>query len=196
MADGLTPIASLLWSMLSRVFNDHRARREEFFIAHIEPLQDKVIEIHKDYIKGFEEVRSQIANGARPPMEFVEFLRSRRRDMECQRQLSRQLARVIRQHRRRGMTDNNWKAIESYCRSVTRYFHASANLGDISWYSDFLNFMESYISQGVDDIWGRMPISPDSQRSMLGEVDNVLKNLPKAFDRVCARYADLRSLML
>lgn len=93
------------------------------------------------------------------------------------------------------MTDDTWKAVEAYCRSVTRYFHASANLGNISWYSYFLDYTEHCIREGVEDIWENMPIALDPRRDMLVEVDQVLRTLPKSFDRVCMRYADLRSIM-
>jgi hypothetical protein len=197
MSEGLEGVAAILWHMIADSLRAYVSRRDKFFDRHIEPLQAKILLIHHDYIDGFEEIRQYLIDGTTPPARFVEFLRERRRDTECERQLSRNLAKAIREHRKLGMTDDTWKKVESYCRSIGRYLQASSAMGGVSWYSSFLDTMDHFIELGIEDVWERMPIAPNPRKVMLENASYVLDNqLPKRFNRVSENYAAIRSRLL
>jgi hypothetical protein len=191
----------LLWQMLVGLVNGYSAQRRNFFEDHVEPLQNKMLEIHKDYITGFEELRRRLKDRTPPTDDLLEFLRERRRDYEFQRQLSRDLALELEKRRSRVVNKELWMAVEDYCGAVSGYFFESAQVGGLSWYSYFIHQVEFRTSIGYGDhydVWqSPMGISNPADHDLLETVDSVLdKGLPRAFERISKAYAVLRARLL
>ena len=104
--------------MLAGLVNGYASQKRTLFEDHVEPLQNRVVEIHKDYITGFEEVRRHLKDRTRPTDDLIEFLRDRRRDYEYHRQLTRDLAVELEKRRGRVINDEIWMAVEEYCRAI------------------------------------------------------------------------------
>ena len=45
-----TGILKLLWDMVHALIKGHHAKKREFFKDHVEPLQTRIVEVHKDYV--------------------------------------------------------------------------------------------------------------------------------------------------
>jgi hypothetical protein len=197
MADPWTPVATLIWTMLTKLVGAYGTQRREFFTKHVEPLQDQMLSIHKDYISGFEEARKLIRTNAAPDGAVWEFLRERRRDNEAERQLAQSVASELEKARRRFFGDSTWVAVEDYCRSVIDYFTASSEPGGLSWYSNFLDMVEGHYRITGRPKYSFTGFSTDPRRDLLEALDYTLDyKLPGAFKDVSNKYAHLRSILL
>jgi hypothetical protein len=114
MPDPWTPVATLVWNMITKLVGAYGAQKKGFFTTHVEPLQVQLLSIHRDYISGFEEARKIIRENAAPDVDVWEFLRERRRDKEAERDLTRSLAAELEKVRRRFLGDSTWIAVEEY----------------------------------------------------------------------------------
>ncbi len=197
MSDDWTSRGALLWKLIGDLLRAYVGRREKFFGDHVEPLQERLAAIHKDYVSGFEELRRHLANASTPPLTVVEFLRERRRDLACERALARCVARELRKVRKLAIGADERKTLDSYCRGIVNYFHTGSDIGGMSWYSHFLEFLQQFIEEGRDDVWTPMPVHGDSRAYFLEEIDLLLdKRLPRAFERVAKNYARIRTELL
>jgi hypothetical protein len=76
-----------IWDMLINLLQADSNNKKSFFENHVEPLQEKLTQVHKDYIKGFQEAQKYLRDGSVPPMTLLDFLKERRRDYQPERQL-------------------------------------------------------------------------------------------------------------
>ncbi len=187
----------LLWQMLQGLVNGYASQKRNFVRDHVDPLQDKVMEIHKDYISGFEETRRLLKDDTAPQEDLIEFLRARRRDYEMHRQLSRDLAEELGKTRRRVISNENWEAVEEYCRAVVDYFTEGALFAHQTWYTRYLNGVEDFTRRGADHVWAAGAVAGSRKHDLLDEADRILdQQLPRAFGRVSKAYAVLRRRLL
>ena len=186
---------ALLWNMLEGVAKGYKTQKKEVFENHIEPLQERMTEIHKDYISGFEEVRRILKNSEKPSPELLEFLYERRRDYEQQRQMANDLASNLAKLHRVGIKTSDMEAIKSYATAIVEYCSASGRVGTYSWFTDFLSIVESNIRMGFDSIWNaRFSISGNPQEDLIKLTDDILnQGLPNAFRKISSAYANLRT---
>lgn len=197
MSDQWTSRGALLWRLIGDLLHTYIGQREKVFDDHVQPLQERLAAIHVDYISGFEEVRRHLADATTPPLNVVEFLRERRRDQACERELARCVARELRKVRKFGIGEDGKKAVDAYCRAIIHYFHTGSDIGGMSWYSHFLEFLEQFIQEGREDVWKPLPIHGDPRAYFLEEIDLLLdKRLPRAFERVAKSYARIRTELL
>jgi hypothetical protein len=198
MAMEFLSIAEFLWNVVSELVKGHGTQKKEFFQNHIEPLQDRVLRIHQDYIAGFEEVRRLIKDDSKPSEEIIEFLLERRREYDSQRQLSRHMAEEIEKAKKLPIDKKLLEAVSNYCDSIVEYFNASASIAGVSWYTEFIDNVRFQSSlRTVDVVWKGSGISGNPRSDLLESVDIVLdKFLPMAFDKVSAMYAALRAQLL
>jgi hypothetical protein len=184
--------------MLSTIVGGYRKGRREFFEKHIEPLQHRMTEIHKDYIAGFQEARQHIRDDVAPEGSLIEFLKERRRDYECERQLSHSLADELDKAHRSGIRGETWEAVKRYCGSAVDYFSAGAEISGLSWYSDFLSMVEQWVIDGTE-VWTGPARSIEGQplKDLLSRLELLLdKRLPEAFATMTRNYAELRARLL
>jgi hypothetical protein len=191
-------VTQFVLGKLEGIIKAYSSQKRDLFVDHIEPLQEKMIAIHKDYISGFQEVRGLIKNDARPSGEIIEFLRERRREYDSQRQLSRHLAEEIEKAKKLPLDKKLLETVSAYCDSIVEYLNASSSMGAISWYSHFIDNVR--FRSGLErenNIWEEKSISGNPRDDLLGIIDTVLdKLLPRAFDKINATYAALRVKLL
>jgi hypothetical protein len=190
-------VYKMVWDMIWDFARGYSARKKDFFENHIEPLQQKMIAIHKDYVSGFQEISRHLRDGSKPASELVEFLKERRRDYEHERTQARDLAAELENVRKAGINDDRWREVEQYCDAIVAYFSASADVGSISWYSDFVRAIESSIRAGLNDVYPGAGFSGNPRTDLLEAIKDALdRGLPRAFQKVSSSYAVLRARFL
>ena len=184
--------------MVKTLVSGPATQKREFFTNHVEPLEKRIEQIHKDYMEGFQEIRRHLKDGTAPTSDLMDFLKERRRVGESERFLARDLAQEMDKARKTGMNLDLWTAVMDYCNSILKYLSATASVGGFSWYTNFIHSVESAIRVGVGrNVWHRMAYSNDAQADLLNAVDDTLDHhLPRAFESVSASYANLRARLL
>ena len=149
--------------------------RETFFDKHVEPLYEKLTQIHKDYIIGLQDVRAKIKSGSFTNEELISFIRDRRREYGLERQLTYALANELSSAESMRFSGNIGSSVEEYCHAICGYFLASrvGKIGD-THYSEMISLLEAKqeISEHIDII--------------------IEKRLPQAFNEVTSAYAKLK----
>ncbi|MDA0737846.1 MAG: hypothetical protein O3A59_02700 [Nitrospirae bacterium] len=65
---------SLVWDVLVNLIKGYETGKKDLFNSHIEPLHNRILAIHKDYMDGFEEAKSILENQDTPTSEIIKFL--------------------------------------------------------------------------------------------------------------------------
>ncbi|ELG4788199.1 hypothetical protein ABMY12_22215 [Vibrio vulnificus] len=174
--------------------------KQQLFNLHVEPIQQKIDEIHKDYLKSFTEVRRSLDKKEVPTAELLDFLEERRIELLAQRELTKALACELQQADRRLIGPKTWKCFIEYCNSVEAYFHTGNAPSGYSWYSDFIRFMKVSRKANLQDIYFTKLdgcFGNDPRTDLIAEIDFVLeRKLPTALKKVQSNYAKLRSSLL
>ena len=143
----------LVWDVLVGLVRGYETGKKDFFATHAEPLHQRMLTIHKDYIAGFEEAKRYLENNENPPSVVIDFLEQRRRDHLAERELTEKLAEELASAERRLVRDDVWTSLREYCSAVVNYFSAASEVGGISWYTDFLNSVRAKTRAGYSDVW-------------------------------------------
>jgi len=190
-------VIELLWKMIEELIKGQGSQKKELFENHIEPLQNRVIEIHNDYVSGFEEVRFHLRENKKPPEELIEFLLARRRDYEYNREMTRALATELAKIRRAGLRNDNLAAVENYANAVLDYLSAPSLATSLTWYTRFIEQVRWNMEMGLDDVWKIEYMSGLPHQELLESVDYVLNHgLPSSFKDLSTAYANLRTRFL
>ena len=187
----------LVWDVLVGLVRGYETGKKEFFATHIEPLHQRILTIHKDYIAGFEEAKRYLENNENPPSAVIEFLEQRRRDYVAERELAEKLAEELANAERRLVRDDVWTSLREYCSAIVNYFSAASEVGGISWYTDFLNSVKAKTRAGYSDVWSSLAISGSARHDLLKQVREILNvGLPRALSPINTYYAVLRTRLL
>jgi len=106
------------------VITGFRSRRADLFNLHVEPLHKRILEVHADYVSGFQQARRVLNDKTKPHAEVIAFLKERRREYAAERDLSGKLAQALDENRPFAIRDKVWAATETYVKAVTGYFVA------------------------------------------------------------------------
>jgi hypothetical protein len=192
---------SLVWDLLKTLVSGPVAVRHDFFKDHVEPLQAKMADIHKDYISGFQEIRRHLKDQSEPASDLIEFLKERRRAYDHERVLALQVANELEMVRKVGINSDLLELVKGYCESILKYFSASASMAGFTWYSGFIDTVETWIKSGYgsmgESVWREVGYSSKPREELLAAVDSVLdERLPQAFAKVSGLYALLLARLL
>lgn len=190
---------SLVWDVLVSLIKGYETGKKDLFNSHIEPLHNRILAIHKDYMDGFEEAKSILENQDTPTSEIIKFLEQRRRDYLADRDLAQKLSEELSKAERRIVQDNVWTSVREYCQAVRNYFYATSEVGGISWYTDFLGAVKGKLKVGIKgaDLWTPAGISGSPRRDLLIKIKSVLDTgLPNALSPINTYYAIFRRDLL
>ncbi|SRR6266550_8512531 len=187
----------LVWDLLTGLVSGYESGKKELFGSHVEPLHQRMLAIHKDYITGFEEVKRHLEDNQTPAARVIAFLEERRRDYLAERELAENLARELAKAERRVVRDEVWVSVREYSQAVANYFLAATQVAGISWYTDFLNMVKVKTNAGFSDVWDTLAITGSARHDLLKQVRAVLDvALPRALSPVNTYYAVLRTALL
>lgn len=187
----------IIWEMVVGLIQGYSKGKANLFQQHVEPLHARMQEIHKDYLKGFVEVRAHLADRSVPPAHIIEFLKDRRREYAAQRDLAEELSKELEKTDLLTASDPVATAVKEYCRAITSYFASASGIGGISWYTGFIQGVETKARMNLPGVWDTLAISGSPRRDLLDEVDWILnEGLEKALSPVNTYYAVLRTKLL
>lgn len=193
MVDAI-PAVRLVWDLVVGLIRGYRAGRSDLFESHIEPLYQRMLRIHKDYVDGFEEAKRYLERNEVPPGEVVDFLQERRREYVAEREVAAMLAKELVRADRRVVSDEDWASVRQFCLAVVNYFSSSSYVAGISWYSYFIDKVEDRVSRGDSMPWARPAIAGDPQGDLLRSIRYTLDvELPHALSPINEYYAVLRT---
>ncbi|MBK9208527.1 MAG: hypothetical protein IPL71_09570 [Anaerolineales bacterium] len=183
-----------------KILEKYIPSKKDVFENQVEPLLEKMIVIHKDYIAGFTEFRQHLIKRTKPSNELLDFLKERRRDYAHERQLINDMAEKLKKVQKAGMKNEDIKALQAFAEAILAYFSTSSKIGNISWYSDLIEIVRWQSKYDVDvipDVWQTTSIEGYSPDILLPTIDSMLnEELPNAFQKVSETYADLRAHLL
>ncbi|EKO3802557.1 hypothetical protein ACP6IB_26990 [Vibrio harveyi] len=189
-----------VFSLMVNGIKGYEKGKQQLFNFHVEPIQEKINEIHKDYLTSFMQVRKSLDKEEVPTLELLNFLEERRNELLTQRELTKALAVELQNADRRLVGPKAWQYFNDYCKSVEDYFNAGNAPSRFSWYSDFIRFMKSSRQANLQDIYFSKLngcFGNDPRQDLIAEIDVVLtKKLPEALKQVHTNYAKLRSSLL
>lgn len=192
-------------NLLFRLVQAYADRKANLFRNHVEPLQNHVLQIHDDYVRGFTQLRDHLRRRTMPPQEVVGFLKDRRRDLDARRDLVSNLSAGLAQAKKRGISLSVWEVLSEYCDAVLSYLESSGGMAAVSWYSGFIEDIELNIrlqqeypdSRRHRNAWDPTGIAGDPAGDLLNNAETTLDlYLPKALSRVNQAYARLRAMMV
>jgi hypothetical protein len=187
--------------MLSAFVKGYSGQRRSFFEDHIEPLQVRLIEIHRDYLKGFEAADAMLRQVG-PSQELIDFLLERRRDLAIERQMSKDLATELDKVEKAIIRGEAKEALRSYCHSIISYFRSAVRPSRMSWYTDYIDELKFRVSLASEfhseSRWGTSEgFTNDPRRDLQRDIASILNvELPDAFAKVSESYAQMRRLFL
>ena len=132
-----------IFDMIMAMIRSDISDRETFFRNHVEPLYEKLIQIHKDYIKGFQEIRAKIQDGSFSDEELISFIRERRRDYAHERQLAQALAIEMKKAEHKRFSGDIGFAVEDYCQSILNYFSFMSKFEFGTSFSELISRLEA-----------------------------------------------------
>ncbi|KUO23404.1 hypothetical protein AVO51_17410 [Vibrio cholerae] len=189
-----------IFDLLMNCIQGYENGKQQLFNLHVEPIQQKIDEIHKDYLKSFTQVRRSLDKKEVPTLQLLDFLEERRVELLVQRELTKALARELQKTDRRPIGPKTWKCFVEYCESVEAYFDTGNGPSKYSWYSDFIRFMKVSRKVNLHNIYFTEldgGFGNDPRKDLIKEIDFVLeKKLPVALKKVQSNYAKLRSSLL
>jgi hypothetical protein len=188
---------SLVWDALVALVRGYETGKKDFFATHVEPLHQRILAVHKDYVAGFEEAKRYLKNGDSPPSAVIDFLEQHRRIYSVERELAAKLAEELASAQRRFVRDDVWANLREFCNAVVKYFSSASAVGEISWYTDFIESVKLKTRQGSSYVWGSPGISGNARQDLFQEVKVVLDvGLPGALKPINTYYAVLRARLL
>ncbi len=190
----MIPGISLVWKMVTELVNGYSSDKKDILTIHVEPIHSTMLEIHKDYISGFQDALKHIKNKEIPPSQVIEFLKQRRRDYEAQRDLAEKLALEFDAAPRRVIGTDTWANIKGFCSAVVDYFIADSNVTGLSWYSFLIDDVESKVNSGLyTSVWDTGAIYGDPRHELEKGINQALNvGLPEALSRINRYYAALK----
>ena len=161
--------------------------RESLFRNHVDPLYEKLIKIHKDYINAFIGVRDKIKANSLSNEELISFLRDRKREYDLERKLAYALAVELKGTGSKRFSGEIGSAVEEYCHSICGYFsiirevsiNDSDSLPRISTaFSEMISLLE--VKQGISEMLDF----------------TIEEGLPQAFNKITSAYAKLKIILI
>lgn len=175
----------------------YKAGRADLFNYHVEPLKDRVHEIHRDYMKSFVSAKSSLENKEVPVTDILSFLEQRRIELVGERDLVKSLADALLSMDRTFSTPFIFVALEEFAMAVSNYFVASNAIARASWYSDFINFMQVSRIMEESNFFDKNYFGNDPRMDTIEHLNMIIdKRLPRALSEVNKNYAILRSALL
>lgn len=189
-----------IFDLLVNCVKGYEKGKQQLFNLHVEPIQLKIDEIHKDYLKSFTQVKQSLDKKEVPTAELLDFLEERRIEFLAQRELTKALACELQKTDRRLIGPKTWKCFIEYLESVEAYFYTGNAPGGYSWYSDFIRFMKVSRKANMQDVYfARLDgcFGNDPRKDLIADIDFILeRKLPVALKKVQSNYAKLRSSLL
>jgi hypothetical protein len=195
-------VLNTVFGMIGSFLAVHDAQKEKLFEKHVEPLHQRMLAIHQDYVTGFSEVKRHLEDKTQPGADLILFLEQRRRDYSAERDLAIQLAEKLADAERRAVRPDAWGALKAYCEAVSDYFFAPSQFAHKTWYTRYLEKVKANIHFATPNVWFDGSIYGDpkgehARTQLIYMATSVLdRELPAALKDVNATYARLRALLL
>jgi hypothetical protein len=199
---GIELVASgqAIWGLVKGLLESHDKAKAELFQVHVDPLHQRILALHKDYMAAFAELRARLAKPETTMSDVVSFLEQRRMDFLCERDLAAQTALAFSQAERRLVRLDASQEVFKFCVAVASYLYSPY---------EFLprgSFFTSVISVADParnlDYSKALQLSPSAEPAVLAwEFTDLVREihqrlLPSKMSEVNAAHARLRVLLL
>lgn len=191
----------LVWDLIAGLIQGYEGEKAKLFERHVEPLHQKLLEIHADYIAGFVEVRQRLQERTTPLPQVIAFLEERRRHGAAQRDLTARVAAELARAERRLVRADAWDEIRIFTTAIGEYLDASVRFTGFTWFSGYLDLVKAKVALGADNPWFDVsvhgnPRGDRARQDLLNAITPILdRDLPQALAVVNASYARLHTLL-
>jgi hypothetical protein len=205
VTDPLLAGGKLVWDMIAGLLGAHDKNKVDLFNNHVEPLQQRVALIHKNYTQAFLELRSGLRSGDFKLTDAVRFLEQRRQDFQYERDLATKVAARLSDAERRPVRADAWSDVQKYCIAIDHYLSSPYDLHRTTF---FTSLLETAMREGertasnyrfvrtIEELQAESTPQLVS-REFAVRVDALIDHvLPQAIATVNDAYARLRALLL
>lgn len=190
-----------IWDMIVGLIKGYEAEKSKLFENHVEPLHQKLLLIHMDYIAGFQELKRHLQDKSKPLPEVVEFLEERRRNKAALRGLAGNITKELEAAERRLVRADAWDEIKAFTTAIAEYLDASVRFTGSTWFSGYLDLVKQKIKLGAENPWFDISIHGEpkgdrARQDLINMITPILdRDLPSALVQVNASYAKLKTLL-
>lgn len=216
MVDPLLAGGQAIWKMLATALSMHDKAKADLFNQHVEPLHQRLVLVHKDYVQAFARLHDELLEPDATIQDAIKFLERRRLDLLHERDLARQIADELASAERRPVRGDAWEALLEYSSAIDTYLTSPYQFQPGSGLTGLVQFARHTASRGSSlkgvlqfarqissggtgyhPLWNE----ENDQRAQLAifteRVELITFHLlPSAFSNVTATYARLRTLLL
>jgi hypothetical protein len=179
------------WSALMSARKAIKSNNKLKFDEQVLPIYQLVEAAHHDYVQGFLKVKKAISE-ARAPSDVIEFLTDLRQTGLSVRSKALTFVDVELNSRQLGLTMPLTGETEAliFFKSARDYFAAVTSASRLSWYSEYVRFVEITARLGSsDDCWEQGVFGNPAKEELTYIVAQVLDNIELAFRTVTHNFA-------
>lgn len=211
----LSKIFDWLVSAIEKRETNSAQKRRAHFTDHVQPAFEGMGQIHTDYLTNLGELSQSCREMTWAPEEAVRWLRTRSIQYSAERSRLRSIyeevtnSRMVAPKPYRTETEAQIStATVKFADAILMYFDSGHRFETVSWYSRFLEKLESdakfganrakVIALGIDADGPEGPPDGDERYRELGfQLDNIVSSvLPERYRAICDAYSALRGLCL
>jgi hypothetical protein len=202
MSESLLAGGQLIWKMVAGLLSAHDKAKADLFNLHVEPLQLRIVAVHKDYMQVLRELRNNLRGGVLKMHDVVRLLESRRLDFLHERDLAKQIANQLAASERRPVRTDAWSTMLAYCNAIDRYLSSPYQFHYASAMTTLLDAArEGATIEFREELLVAASSNPDAAANTSTEftylLDSMLERwLPGALSEVNTCYAKLRAQLL
>ena len=190
---------STIWQLVGGLLSAHDKSKADLFNQHVEPLYVRLVAVHQDYLKSFDQLWKLLDSGELTIAEAGLFLTNRRRDFLHERDLATHIADQLIEAERRPVRPDAWNAVLAFCNEINIYLSKPYQFAVGSF---FTSVIDATRKEPREALAGTLLFTAEVQdevelRELSAMVWSILNSrLPNAFSAVSRQYAQCRILLL
>jgi len=189
--DGISGKALVLGALraIGRLKKESQEGKRLTFERHVAPVYRLIEVAHKDYVDGFRKTKQAIKSSA-APSEVIDFLRDIRRGALMVRgQALVTIEQMLDEDQHGGKRlPAGWKPTKAFYEVAKDYLYGATAPAAVSWYSDYVRFVELTAKYLEGDCWEQDVFGNDARNDLMFSIERVLDRIETRFRAVTHQY--------
>ncbi len=174
---------------IGRLRKESREGKRLTFERHVAPVYRMIEVAHKDYVDGFLATKKAIKSST-APSEVIDFLYDVRRGALMVRgQALVKIEQMLDEDRYGGRgLPAGWKSTKDFYEAAQGYLYGATAPAAVSWYSDYVRFVETSAKYLPGDCWEQEVFGNDPRSDLTFAIERVLDRIEIKFRVVTQQY--------
>ena len=185
-------------SLITGLINGYEKEKEKILEKHIDPLYEKMLHIHNNYLSGFQEIQLSLKDKSKSINDIIYIAKTQRRKEAALRNVASTISIEIEAAERRLVRVKTWDEIKAFTISIGEYLNTNNINGSL--YTGFIDTLDKKIiiefemHDGVDKKY--YEINESYRSELMQQVEYILDyELPNKLSLINSHYAKLRMLL-